>query len=150
MNGDFGLIYKSQLLNSAVRVPLIVRPPKGAIESQGAINDSPAEWMDVGATLCEMGGTRAVGFSQSLLPGTADVTHHHRTGAISEMNGEVMWLDVDHKAVLNTDGEVYLLFDRHSDPDEQDNLAGTSRAADDENRLRLRILERLMQTQVRA
>ena len=148
MNGDFGLIYKSQLLNSAVRVPLIVRPPKGAIESQGGINDSPAEWLDVGATLCEMGETHTVGFARSLLPGVRDVTHHHRDGAISEMNGEVMWLDVDHKVVLNRSGQVYMLFDRHNDPHEQENLAGNPSAADEENRLRLRILERLMQTQV--
>jgi hypothetical protein len=95
-----------------------------------------------------MGETHTVGFARSLLPGVRDVTHHHRDGAISEMNGEVMWLDVDHKVVLNRSGQVYMLFDRHNDPHEQENLAGNSSVADEENRLRLRILERLMQTQV--
>ncbi|MDP6983639.1 MAG: sulfatase-like hydrolase/transferase [Candidatus Latescibacterota bacterium] len=145
MNGDFGLIYKSHLLDPAVRVPLIVRPPSGA---SGAVNDSPTEWIDVAATLCETAGTSAPGFSRSLLPGVTDAKHHHRAGAISEMNGEVMWIDLTHKAVINTEGEVYLLFDRTADPHEQTNLAGQPSAADLETELKQRILQRLVQTQV--
>ncbi len=158
MNGDFGLIYKSQLLDGAVRVPLIVRPPQspslqtgvhaaGSI-SGGSINDSPTEWIDVGATLCEVAGVSAPGFSRSLLPGVADPAHRHRQGAISEMNREVMWLDEAHKAVVNAAGEIYLLFDRVQDPEEQDNLAGRPEAQALETRMRLRILEQIMQTQL--
>ncbi|MBT3342411.1 MAG: sulfatase-like hydrolase/transferase [Gemmatimonadetes bacterium] len=151
MNGDFGLIYKSQLLNGAVRVPLIVRTPETAAAASataGTINDSPTEWIDVGATLCEAAGAKAPGFSRSLLPGVEDSTHRHREGAISEMNREIMWLDGDHKAVVNAAGEIYLLFDRAQDPLEQDNLAGRSQAEALETQMRLRILEHLVQTQI--
>lgn len=146
MNGDFGLIYKSQLLDPAVRVPLIVRTPATKARA-GAVNDVPTEWIDVGATLCDAAGAAAPGFARSLLPGVQDPGHDHRDGAISEMNREVMWFDRDHKAVINREGEIYLLFDRRADPLEQVNLAGSPETIELSTQLKLRILERLMQTQ---
>ncbi len=148
MNGDFGLIYKSQLLDPAVRVPLIVRPPTASLMPSHVVNDSPTEWIDAGATLCDVAGTTAPGFGRSLLDGVADPTHHHRDGAMSQMNGEVMWSDAQNKAVVNSQGQVYMLFDAVADPQEQENLAGRGSAAELESHLRLNILERLLQTQI--
>ena len=54
MNGDHGLIAKSNFYDGAVRVPLIVRTP-GA-EYSGVVNDSPAETVDLGPTLVELAG----------------------------------------------------------------------------------------------
>ncbi len=60
-----------------------------------------------------------------------------------------MLLDQEWKTALNAEGEVYLLFDVREDPDETRNLAGRPAVAEIETALRLRILERLVQTQLR-
>ena len=60
-----------------------------------------------------------------------------------------MLLNQEWKAALNADGEVYLLFDVQNDPNETNNLAGKPEVADVETTLRLQILERLMQTQLK-
>ena len=52
------------------------------------------------------------------------------------------------KLALNRQGQPYLLFDLDNDPDETRNLIGTPDMADLIERLRLRILERLLQSQV--
>ena len=73
----------------------------------------------------------------------------HRDFAISEIEGEIMLLNREWKAALNTNGEVYLLFDVQNDPNETQNLAGRPEVADIETALRLKILERVMQTQLK-
>ena len=60
-----------------------------------------------------------------------------------------MLLNQEWKAALNAEGKVYLLFDVRNDPDETQNLAGKSEVAAVEAALRLQILERLMQTQLK-
>ena len=45
MNGDYGLIYKGNFLNSAVRVPLLVKGPGVA----GGVCEAPVEWFRRGA-----------------------------------------------------------------------------------------------------
>ena len=61
-----------------------------------------------------------------------------------------MLLDREWKAALNADGQVYLLFDVINDPQEQNNLAGKKEMREIEKNLRLRLLERLMQSQLRG
>ena len=148
MNGDYGLIYKSNFLNGAVRVPLLVRTPNH--RNAGGISDAPVEWIDIGPTLVELAGgeLRHRQFGKSLCPVLGDAESEHRDFAISEIEGEIMLLDREWKAALNADGEVYLLFDVQNDPHETENLAGRPEAAAVETRLRLRILERLLQTQL--
>lgn len=150
LNGDFGLIYKSCLLDGAARVPLIVRTPQTA-QAGGAVSDAPAEWIDAGATLAEAAGAPLTHtqFGRSLLPMVADPGASHRDAAFCEHQGEVMLFDERWKAAVNREGEIYLLFDRDADPQEQDNLAGTGRADDVEEAMRRRILAHLMRTQVR-
>ena len=61
MNGDYGLIYKSNFLNGAVRVPLLVRTPEALglqTPPTGTICESPVEWIDIGPTLVEIGRWR--------------------------------------------------------------------------------------------
>lgn len=152
MNGDFGLIYKSNLLNGAVRVPLLVRTPETlSSKIRGRVCDSPVEWMDVGPTIVELVGGEIdyPQFGKSLCPVIDGRETEHRTEAISEYGGEVMLLNGEWKAVLNGNGEVYLLFDVQHDPQEINNLAGLSDYQDVENELRLRILERMVSTQVK-
>ena len=56
MNGDYGMIYKSNLLNGAVRIPLLVRTPETVKNAaEGLVCESPVEWIDIGPTLVENG-----------------------------------------------------------------------------------------------
>ena len=148
MNGDYGLIYKSNFLNGAVRIPLLVRTPEAS--SIGSICDSPVEWIDIGPTLVELagGGLEHRQFGESLCPVLTQPERTHRELAISEIQGEIMLLNQEWKIALNANGAAYLLFDVQNDPDEIQNLAGKSEVADIETALRLQILERFMQTQL--
>ena len=148
MNGDYGLIYKGNFLNGAVRIPLLVRAPDTTYA--GSTCDSPVEWIDIGPTLVEAasGELEHRQFGKSLCPVLTNPEVTHRDFAISEIQGEIMLLNQAWKAALNANGEVYLLFDVENDPNETKNLAGKSEVADVEMALRLQILERLMQTQL--
>ncbi len=148
MNGDYGLIYKSNFLNGAVRIPMLVRTPDNS--NAGTICESPVEWIDIGPTLVEMigGELEHRQFGKSLCPVLTDPEATHRDFAISELQGEIMLLNQEWKAALNADGEIYLLFDVQNDPNETNNLAGKPEVADVETALRLQILERLMRTQL--
>ncbi|MBT6143945.1 MAG: sulfatase-like hydrolase/transferase [Gemmatimonadetes bacterium] len=151
LNGDYGLIYKSVLLGGAVRVPLIVRTPETA-RVGGAVTDTPAEWIDAGATLVEAAGatTGYCQFARSLLPTVADPQRPHRREACSEHQGELMLLDERYSGVVNREGQLYLLFDHVADPLEQHNLVGTAQASAIEADVRFRLLEHLLRTQVHA
>ena len=146
MNGDHGLISKSNFYDGAVRVPLIVRTP-GA-EYSGIVNDSPAETVDLGPTLVELAGGqldyRQVGKS---LTGALDGSRH-RDDALSEIMGEFMLMNDEWKIALNKEGETYMLFDRQNDPDEERNLAGMSEYRGEADAMRSRILERIAQSQL--
>ena len=153
MNGDYGLIYKSNFLNGAVRIPLLVRTPdtlRLQTPSTGTICERPVEWIDIGPTLVELVGGELGHrqFGKSLGPVLTHPEATHRDFAISEIEGEIMLLSKEWKAALNADGEVYLLFNVQNDPNEIQNLAGRPEVADVETALRLQILERLMQTQL--
>ena len=59
-----------------------------------------------------------------------------------------MLLNHEWKIALNKEGETYLLFDVKNDPSEVNNLAGNAEMAEVEEMLKLRILERMMESQV--
>ena len=151
MNGDWGLIYKQNFLNGAVAVPLIVRTPETAANG-GRVNDSPAENCDVGPTLVELAGGEIEyrQFAKSLVPAMNGSTVPYREDAISELRQEVMLADANWKVAINSDGRVYLLFDLENDADETVNLAGFPDYREVEDRLRLRILERIARSQLTA
>ena len=146
MNGDHGLIAKSNFYDGAVRVPLIVRTP-GA-EYSGVVNDSPAETVDLGPTLVELAGGE-LGYRQfgKSLTGALD-GGRHREDALSEIEGEFMLMNDEWKIGLNSEGQTYMLFNRRNDPDEEQNLAGLSEHRGVADAMRLRILERIAQSQV--
>ena len=88
MNGDHGLIYKSSFLDSALRVPLLVKGPGVA----RGVCEGPVEWFDVGPTLAEFAGT-GLDFEQfavSLMPSLRDPAVATRSDALSEIHGEAM------------------------------------------------------------
>ena len=151
MNGDWGLIYKQNFLDGAVSVPLIVRTP-GTASNGGRVNDSPAENCDVDPTLVELAGgdVEYQQFAKSLVPAMNGSTTPYREDAISEIQGEIMLANAKWKAAINEDGRVYLLFDLEDDPDETRNLAGLDDYRDVEDGLRLRMLERIAQSQFKV
>ena len=149
MNGDAGLIYKSNFLDGALRVPLVVRTP-GMVG--GAVSDALVEWIDIGPTLIELAGgvVDYPQFARSLYPVLESPQIEHRPTAIAELAGEIMLLDREWKAALNSAGQLYLLFDVQNDPEEEMNLAGRPEMAPVEDALRLRLLEHLVSTQLQG
>lgn len=146
MNGDYGLVYKRGFLNSAVKVPLIIRTPSALYpHSVGKTCRSILEWFDIGATLTELAGGRLDyrQFTRSFTHTLKDPGESHREDALSEILGEHMLVNHKWKIAVNTDGQAYLLFDLEKDPTEQRNLAGSPEYREIEDRLRLRILERI-------
>ena len=85
-----------------------------------------------------------------MCPVLKDPTQEHRTEAISEYAGEIMLLDREWKIVLNQEGQPYMLFNVEDDPQEINNLAGLPEMKEVEDRLRLRILERVASAQVQS
>ena len=149
LNGDHGLIYKSTFLDSALRVPLLVSTPATRAAGQAATSQALVEWFDVGATLADYAGaTLHRQFARSLAPAVADPSAAHRDYAISQLAHETMILTHDWKLALNAAGAPYLLFDRHADPDEQRNLAGSPEHRDTEQALRERIMTHIYTTQL--
>lgn len=152
MNGDAGLVYKANFLDGSARVPLLIRTPETLRGVQaGQVSSAFVEWIDLGPTVVELAGGEITyqQFGQSLTPTLTDPQQPHRPDALCEISGEVMLLTEQWKAALNTEGQVYLLFDRHNDPGESENLAGQTDMPPIETELRLRILERIVQSQVR-
>jgi choline-sulfatase len=148
MNGDHGLIYKSNFLDAAVRVPLLVSTPETRAAGAPATSEAMVEWFDVGPTLAEYAGaTMHPQWAKSLAPAIADPAATHRDYAISELGHEVMIMTPEWKMALNADGDPYLLFDRAHDPDEQRNLAGDPAHTALERELRDRIMTHIYTTQ---
>ena len=148
MNGDFGLVGKSNMLDSAVRVPLIIRVPEA--RTRNARFDEPVELIDLGPTLVELGGgkLRHRQFGRSLVPVLERPAGHHRSDAVVELRREIMLFDSSWKMTVNARGVPYLLFDRKHDPEERQNLAGTARFQDVEHQLIARLRRRIGETQL--
>jgi arylsulfatase len=125
MNGDYRLLYKNNFLAPAVRVPFVVRPPAAHTAARGATSDAVVELMDVGATLVELAGGQQIprSLARSVLPAVEDASRSHREAALSELHREKSLATAQWKLVVNTENEVYLLFDLRADPSETRNLA---------------------------
>jgi arylsulfatase A-like enzyme len=150
MNGDYDLIHKSNFLNPAVRIPLIVGTPKLKGSSlAGKIIESPVELFDAGPTLADFAGAKInyTSFARSLAPVLQDQSDEHRRFAISEFALEAMYLDRDWKLMLNRAGEAYRLFDVKKDLQEMDDLIGRKECADLIAALTGKIREHRTQTQ---
>jgi len=145
MNGDFGLIYKQNFLNPAVRIPFLLRVPHG---SGGRVCEDPVELMDLGATLVELAGGEPVPGSQarSVAGRVLGRSDRGRQAALSELSGEVMIATKEWKLAVNKRGHPYLLYDLDADPDERRNLAGVREYADQGRRLQSLMLRRIVQS----
>ena len=150
MNGDYDLIHKSNFLNPAVRIPLIMSTPEIKKSSlAGKIIDTPLELFDAGPTLTDFAGGKInySHFARSLAPLLQDPKLEHRQFAISEFALELMYLDRDWKLMLNREDEPYRLFDVKNDPQEMEDLIGRKESEDLIAELKRRLIERRKQTE---
>lgn len=126
MNGDWGLIYKKNFLDGAVRIPFLLRVPG---VTSGAESSALVELIDLGATLIDLVGGHVPKASKarSVRPVLEDPTRSHREVAISEFRHEVMIATTKWKLALNHQGKTYFMIDRERDPMETRNVAGDPR-----------------------
>ncbi|MCR4683358.1 MAG: sulfatase-like hydrolase/transferase [Clostridiales bacterium] len=142
MNGDQEFVNKRTFLDGALNIPLIIRTPETAAKG-GFVTDALVSLIDVGPTLVDLCGG-AVDYPQcglslrGVIEGTCEKPRDY---VLSELMGEIMYMDEEWKAAVNTHGEIYLLFDRKNDPEEQLNLAASEEARDTENMLRAKIIK---------
>jgi arylsulfatase len=149
MNGDYGLIYKSNFLNPAVRIPLILSTPEIKNSAHaGAIVDQSVELFDVAPTLADFAGAKISypNFAQSFTLLVGDPATEHREFGLSEFKHELMYLDRDWKLMLNADGEPYRLFDVKNDPEEMQDLVDQKERRELIADLKNKVLERKAQT----
>lgn len=140
MLGEHGLFTKSLFYDSAVRIPLIVRPP-GGVEPRH--NSALVEHVDLAATLCSIAGATPVADSAGRpLPGLTDEADAGRGAGPerdvvrSECHGFGMWRWRDHKLVIDEQSlEVVQFFDLAHDPHEDENLVHSAEHAPLRDRL---------------
>ena len=140
MNGDYGLLYKSNFLNGATRIPFVIADPVREATA-GKVAETPVELMDVGATLVDLAGARLPKRSRarSVLPVLAEASVVVRDVALVELRREAMAASPDWKLAVNAAGRPYLLFDLRNDPAETRNLAGLPDYAAVETEMRSRL-----------
>jgi arylsulfatase A-like enzyme len=131
MLGDHGLMAKMNFYRSSVRVPLIMRPPGGAANRAGHVEQTPVQAFDVAATLLDAGDADPLdeAAARSLLPFVTGDGGDPRTHAVSMIRmrpGAPTWhaiTDGRWRLTVNADdGQPSELFDLASDPDEATNL----------------------------
>jgi choline-sulfatase len=125
MAGDHGLMSKCVLYDGAVRVPLIIRPPRAFSGARGNVVDALVEHVDVAATLRDIASAAPLARSEgrSLLPFLRGDDVAPRTCTVSENWGFASFVTHRYKLVVDEDARVACqLFDRRDDPIENENL----------------------------
>jgi choline-sulfatase len=133
MAGDHGLMSKCVMYDGAVKVPLIVRPPRGVEVYAGSTVEALVEHVDVAATVRDVAGAADLPQSdgRSLLPYLGDgASPANRQVAISENWGFAAFVTDRYKLVVEEDAAAPCqLFDRHDDPNEDENLVADPQCA---------------------
>lgn len=129
MNGDYGLIYKTNFSDPAMRVPLIVAPPGGAVPRTSS---ALVELMDVGATIADYADASLPdgSFARSLRGVLEGRSSSHRDFAVSEYDGHTCVVTNGLKVEFDRDRRPVLAFDRHLDPDETTDVSKLAAYAD--------------------
>lgn len=117
MNGDYGLIYKANFSDPALRVPLIVTPPRA---SRARTSAALVELMDVGATIADYASAAlpAESFARSFRDVVEGRSSSHREFAISEFDGHICIVTAELKVEFDRARQPVLAFDRLCDPNE--------------------------------
>ena len=148
MNGDYGLIYKENFLNGSLRIPLLISTPEMRAEGRGGVvSGALVELMDIGPTLAEIAGNCLdyPQFGQSLCPLLQGNCASHRDFTLSEIHGEVCYMDASWKMALNCDGVPYMLFNIRDEPSETANIVSCPETADIKCLLTGRLMKHILQ-----
>ncbi|MGQ0485316.1 MAG: sulfatase family protein [Hyphomicrobiales bacterium] len=131
MNGDCGLIYKANFLDPAIKVPLIIVPPKAeGTKSAGVRSPALVELMDVGATLVDYAGSRPpTPLARSLRPLIREGATQHRSTAVSEFAGHTCLITREMKVEFDARFAPVLAFDRFTDHQEQNDVSNDANYA---------------------
>lgn len=148
MNGDWGLIYKMNFLDSSARVPLLFRSPSTKAIG-GKVIDTPVENVDLGPTVLELAGGELEyrQFGQSLVSMWEAETPQPRT-AMSQINGEFMITDGEYKLMINREGVPYYLLSQTPGEFESHNLVNGGAPHDAIGSLRTQLVERIAKSQL--
>lgn len=143
--GDHGAWAKHCFLQSAARVPLIVRLPRSMPDARRATEHAdPVLTADICPTLLGLAGldpdTDAEGVP---LPVTPVGQHDPSRVVCGETPETACAIDSQYKYIYHAAGAVEHLFDIRSDPDDLHNLAGDSDRTDDVARLRAHLIQYL-------
>lgn len=144
LNGDHGMVKKRNFYRGALNVPLVIRTPDSATRSShkcGAL----VSLIDIGPTLTDYAGGELsyTQFGRSLRALVESGAESFRDCLISELAGELMYMDRRWKMVTNAQGEVYQLFDLEKGPDELLNLAGAEEYKETETQLTIKLFREL-------
>ena len=140
---------KSVFYEQAVKVPLIVRTP--AEQASGRTCSRLVSLVDVFPTILELAGCepKSNSFGKSLMPLLADVNVEHHDAVFSEIDNRTMLRDERFKMVVDYFGNVLKLYDIVADPQEEVNLVGKEGTEETVSRLRDRMLNWYLVTQLR-
>ena len=145
--GEHGVVGHRSFLSGAIRVPIIIAPPKPVSQK---VYPELLSTTDFAATVAALGAcdASAASVGRSLLPVLANhavETQGQLPGCISEFGGRLMHESERYKVVFDTETlQPISLFDRLRDPGEQDNLVDTPIALNTVDSLRGRLGEALL------
>ena len=146
---DKGRLYKSVFYDQAARVPMIVRTPdrRGA----GSVSAALASLVDIFPTVLELARCepKASAFGRSLVPLLSDFSAPHHDAVFSEIDRRTMIRDDRYKMVVDCAGSVLKLYDMLEDSAEAVNLVGRKGTEGAIARLRDRMLNWYLGTQLR-
>lgn len=148
MLGDLSRLSKSVCYDSAVRVPMIIRPPQG----KPAVSDAFVELIDLHATILDAAGAEPWMHQDglSLMPLVRGETDKHRDDVLIEVHAHYCLRTDDWKIIIGRDGLTLALFDLQNDPREQVNLVEHPDYLQVELELRSRLLTRVTRSTYRT
>jgi arylsulfatase len=125
MNGDYGLLYKSNFFDPAIKIPLIIAPPRiGGRKATGKLSSALVELMDVGATLTDYADAQPMpSQARSLRPLVEDRKSAHRPISVSEFAGHTCAITPELKIEFDPHLNPVLAFDRIGDAEEQNDVS---------------------------
>jgi choline-sulfatase len=142
MLGQHGIWEKTRFYEGSVRVPLIIRWPKGF--AGGRVVDENVNLCDLYATLCELAGLEIPGGldSRSLVPLLRGEACDWRNESVSQMGSNHVMIKQDSLKYQWYGASVpEVLFDLARDPQETENLATSPEYADAMAAFRTRLSE---------
>lgn len=146
---DKGRLGKIVFYEEAVRAPLVIRPVQS--DHPGYVCERLVSLIDVHTTILDLAGceTGWRGFGKTLLPLFKNPEAAHHDAVFSEVHYRTMIRDERFKMVLDNVGTVLKLYDLEEDPDETVNLVGKRGTEETISRLKHRMLNWYLSTQVR-